>query len=234
MAGELDGPRLEPPGGQPAKRLVVFLHGYGADGNDLIDIGRAWQGLLPDTAFVSPHAPEPCGQAPIGRQWFPLFTRAPNERWEGVNKAGAGAGAFPRGRARPPELAAVGAGAGRLQPGHHDGAARGASPRRAARGHRRLFRHLRAAGQGQARRRRGRDQIASRRSCWSTAPRTISFRRRRCSRARRRWPRSRCRSSGTCRRASATASTRRACATAARSSPSDSACAPEDGAAAVP
>ena len=87
---ELDGPRLEPQGGQPAKRLVVFLHGYGADGNDLIYIGRAWQGLLPDTAFVSPHAPEPCGQAPTGRQWFPLFTRAQNERWEGVNKAGPG------------------------------------------------------------------------------------------------------------------------------------------------
>ena len=87
MAGELDGPRLEPPGGQPAKRLVVFLHGYGADGNDLIDIGRAWQGLLPDTAFVSPHAPEPCGQAPMGRQWFALFSRAQNERWTGVNKA---------------------------------------------------------------------------------------------------------------------------------------------------
>ena len=86
MAAELDGPRLEPPSGQ-AKRLVVFLHGYGADGNDLIDIGRAWQGLLPDTAFVSPHAPEPCGQAPTGRQWFPLFSRAQNERWVGVNKA---------------------------------------------------------------------------------------------------------------------------------------------------
>ena len=87
MAGKLDGPRLEPQSGQ-AKRLVVFLHGYGADGNDLIDIGRAWQGILPDTAFVSPHAPEACGQAPVGRQWFPLFTRAPNERWEGANKAG--------------------------------------------------------------------------------------------------------------------------------------------------
>jgi phospholipase/carboxylesterase len=86
MAGELDGPRLEPPSGQ-VKRLVVFLHGYGADGNDLIDIGKAWQGLLPDTAFVSPHAPEPCGQAPVGKQWFPLFTSAQNERWEGVNKA---------------------------------------------------------------------------------------------------------------------------------------------------
>jgi phospholipase/carboxylesterase len=69
------------------KRLVVFLHGYGADGNDLIDIGRAWQGLLPDTAFVSPHAPEACGQAPTGKQWFALFSRAANERWEGARKA---------------------------------------------------------------------------------------------------------------------------------------------------
>ncbi len=83
----LDGPRLEPPSGT-AKRLVVFLHGYGADGKDLIDIGKAWQGLLPDTAFVSPHAPERCSQAPTGRQWFPLFSRAQNERWDGVNKAG--------------------------------------------------------------------------------------------------------------------------------------------------
>ena len=39
MAGEIDGPRLESRGG-PAKRLVVFLHGYGADGNDLIGLGR--------------------------------------------------------------------------------------------------------------------------------------------------------------------------------------------------
>src|SRR6476619_1195968 len=61
---ELDGPRLEPRSG-PARQLIVFLHGYGADGNDLIDIGRAWQGLLPHAAFVSPHAPEPCGQAPV-------------------------------------------------------------------------------------------------------------------------------------------------------------------------
>ena len=38
MAAELNGPRLEPPGGQ-AKRLVVFLHGYGADGNDWLLAG---------------------------------------------------------------------------------------------------------------------------------------------------------------------------------------------------
>jgi phospholipase/carboxylesterase len=24
----------------------------------------------------------------VGRQWFPLFTRSPNERWDGVNHAG--------------------------------------------------------------------------------------------------------------------------------------------------
>ena len=87
MAAELNGPRLEPRAGGTARQLVVFLHGYGADGNDLIEIGRAWQGLLPQAAFVSPHAPEPCGQAPSGRQWFDLTFRDPNERWIGVNKA---------------------------------------------------------------------------------------------------------------------------------------------------
>jgi phospholipase/carboxylesterase len=83
---ELDGPRLAPRSGH-AKQLVVFLHGYGADGNDLIEIGRAWAGLLPDAAFVSPHAPRPCGQAPVGREWFPLTFRDPNERWTGVQMA---------------------------------------------------------------------------------------------------------------------------------------------------
>jgi phospholipase/carboxylesterase len=42
---------------------------------------------LPQAAFASPHAPEPCGQAPSGRQWFNLTFRDPNERWIGVNKA---------------------------------------------------------------------------------------------------------------------------------------------------
>ena len=86
MAAELDGPRLPARSGT-ARQLVVFLHGYGADGNDLIDIGRAWQQYLPNAAFASPHAPEPCGQAPVGRQWFALTFRDPNERWVGVRKA---------------------------------------------------------------------------------------------------------------------------------------------------
>jgi phospholipase/carboxylesterase len=66
---------------------VVFLHGYGADGNDLIEIGRQWQPWLPDAAFVAPHAPEPCGMSPMGRQWFALTFRDPHERWRGVQAA---------------------------------------------------------------------------------------------------------------------------------------------------
>jgi phospholipase/carboxylesterase len=90
---DLDGPRLAPRSGT-AKQLVVFLHGYGADGNDLIDIGRAWAGPLPDAAFVSPHAPRPCGQAPSGREWFPLTMRDPGERWRGVTMAAPGLQTF--------------------------------------------------------------------------------------------------------------------------------------------
>jgi phospholipase/carboxylesterase len=86
MPGELNGPHLAPKSGA-ARQLVVFLHGYGADGNDLIEIGREWQAMLPDAAFVSPHAPRPCGQAPMGREWFPLTFRSETERWDGVNMA---------------------------------------------------------------------------------------------------------------------------------------------------
>jgi phospholipase/carboxylesterase len=92
MAAELDGPRLEPRSGA-ARALVVFLHGYGADGNDLIELGRAWQSLLPQVAFVSPHAPERCLQS-SGRQWFSLTFRDPDERWRGCNKAAPALEAF--------------------------------------------------------------------------------------------------------------------------------------------
>ena len=71
MEAMLDGPRIHPVGA-PARSLVIFLHGYGADGNDLIAIGRLWSRSLPDAAFVAPNAPDPCRDNPAGRQWFPL------------------------------------------------------------------------------------------------------------------------------------------------------------------
>lgn len=93
MPRPLDGPRLRPASGQ-ARALVVFMHGYGADGNDLIGLGQNWQEILPDAAFVSPHAPEPCGMSPAGRQWWELTFRDPGERWRGVNQVQADVDAF--------------------------------------------------------------------------------------------------------------------------------------------
>lgn len=90
----LDGPRLAPRSGRPATSLVVLLHGYGADGRDLIDLGAYWASGLPDTAFVSPHAPEPLGIAPVGRQWFAYVERNDRERWIGVQSAQAALDGF--------------------------------------------------------------------------------------------------------------------------------------------
>lgn len=87
MPRPLDGPRLSPRSGT-SRQLVVFLHGYGADGNDLIDLGQSWADLMPDAVFVSPHAPEPCGMASTGRQWWPLTMRDPSERLRGCQIAG--------------------------------------------------------------------------------------------------------------------------------------------------
>jgi phospholipase/carboxylesterase len=93
MPSSITGPRLAPASGT-AKQLVVFLHGYGADGDDLIEIGRQWQRWLPDAAFVAPHAPELLPGQPAGRQWFALTFRDPHERWRGVNHAAPGLEAF--------------------------------------------------------------------------------------------------------------------------------------------
>lgn len=55
-----------------ARSLVVFLHGYGADGADLLGLADPLSPHLPDTVFIAPDAPEPCSGNPFGRQWFPI------------------------------------------------------------------------------------------------------------------------------------------------------------------
>ena len=42
------------------KNAIVFLHGYGANSEDLINIGLEWKQDLPYTAFISPNAPFKC------------------------------------------------------------------------------------------------------------------------------------------------------------------------------
>ena len=88
----LDGPRLNSLSGT-TKQLVIILHGYGADGGDLIPLGKQWQQLLPDAQFVAPNAPQFCQNPPMGYQWFPLnvtmqgVVSTPQERWDGAQAA---------------------------------------------------------------------------------------------------------------------------------------------------
>ena len=64
--------RQNPAAGGNANKLVVFLHGYGADGKDLIDLAKPFGMVLPNASFISPDAPHPCAMSPQGRQWFPI------------------------------------------------------------------------------------------------------------------------------------------------------------------
>jgi phospholipase/carboxylesterase len=67
---DLSGPSFGPASGGKPRHLVILLHGYGADGNDLLGLAPHWSRLLLDTQFIAPHAPFPCEVAPFGRQWF--------------------------------------------------------------------------------------------------------------------------------------------------------------------
>lgn len=71
MSRALEGGRKPAQSGE-ANSLVVFLHGYGADGADLLGLADPLAEHLPDTAFVAPNAPERCIGNPMGYQWFPI------------------------------------------------------------------------------------------------------------------------------------------------------------------
>jgi phospholipase/carboxylesterase len=83
----LEGPAQPPASGEPARMLVILLHGLGADGNDLLGLVPYWARHLPDAEFSSPHAPEACDMAPSGRQWFSLQSREPASMLAGAERA---------------------------------------------------------------------------------------------------------------------------------------------------
>jgi phospholipase/carboxylesterase len=82
---ELIGPSLMPRGA--VGRIVVLLHGVGADGRDLIELAPELHRTLPDAAFYAPDAPFPCDMAPYGRQWFSLLDRSPAALLAGVRRS---------------------------------------------------------------------------------------------------------------------------------------------------
>jgi phospholipase/carboxylesterase len=85
----LSGPFRAPRSGGKAKQLVVFLHGWGADGPNLIDLADLFADNLPDAYFIAPNAPYVCEANPYGYQWFSLMNRQPQAMIEGANSAAA-------------------------------------------------------------------------------------------------------------------------------------------------
>ena len=71
MTRVLSAGRKEPQSGE-TRSAVVFLHGYGANGADLLGLADPLGEHLPDTLFVAPDAPENCAGSPFGFQWFPI------------------------------------------------------------------------------------------------------------------------------------------------------------------
>lgn len=51
---------------------VIFLHGYGANGADLLGLADVLAGHMPDTLFLAPDAPEVNAMSEEGLQWFPI------------------------------------------------------------------------------------------------------------------------------------------------------------------
>lgn len=71
MTRALQAGRAEPVSGE-MRSAVIFMHGYGANGADLLSLAEPLGPHLPDTLFLAPDAPEVCPGAPMGFQWFPL------------------------------------------------------------------------------------------------------------------------------------------------------------------
>jgi phospholipase/carboxylesterase len=71
MTRALQSDRVEPLSGEIGS-AVIFLHGYGANGADLLGLADPLAAHLPDTLFLAPDAPESCHGSPMGLQWFPI------------------------------------------------------------------------------------------------------------------------------------------------------------------
>lgn len=84
---QLSGPSRPPRSGKPARQLVVLLHGWGADGPNLIDLADVFAQAMPDAHFIAPNAPYVCEANPYGYQWFSLMDRQPQHMLEGARGA---------------------------------------------------------------------------------------------------------------------------------------------------
>ncbi len=71
-AAQLNGPTLAPANGEKAKKLVILLHGYGSDGQDLIGLGQYWAKDFPHVGVLFTQCAAPMRHERWGYEWFPL------------------------------------------------------------------------------------------------------------------------------------------------------------------
>lgn len=83
----LTGPRRAPASGQSPKGLIVTLHGYGSNGEDLISLAPYWDRLLPDVQFSSPNAPAHVPGFGEMYQWFAIESMDPIHLAKGAREA---------------------------------------------------------------------------------------------------------------------------------------------------
>ncbi|MEO6382767.1 MAG: alpha/beta fold hydrolase [Nitrobacter sp.] len=90
----LNGPRLDTLSGSKPNALVILIHGYGSNGDDLISLARMIQRLLPGAAFVAPNAPSQIPRMAAAHQWWPIETFSMAERAAGAAAAAPALDAF--------------------------------------------------------------------------------------------------------------------------------------------
>jgi len=90
----LDGPRLLAVSGSKPDALVILIHGYGSNGDDLISLARMIQPALPRAAFAAPNAPLQIPRMAAAHQWWPIETFSMSERAAGAAAAAPAIEAF--------------------------------------------------------------------------------------------------------------------------------------------
>ncbi len=65
----------------------ILLHGYGANGQDLIGLAPIFQQAFPAMSIISPDAPSVCAQNPSGFEWFDLQDFSPEAMERGAKAA---------------------------------------------------------------------------------------------------------------------------------------------------
>jgi len=84
---EISGPFKLPFGKELPQKMVVFLHGVGADGYDLLSLSDEFVEALPPSVFLAPNAPFSYDMFPMGYQWFSLKEYTEDKLYEGIKVA---------------------------------------------------------------------------------------------------------------------------------------------------